>query len=741
MNILMLTSPAPARAGFSTAEKRPPLGVGTLMAILEREGHKVHFDDQYLAPWPIFDSAHFLAKHKIDVVGIYCNTICLQGTLSLVRKLQYLRERGLWKGRIAVGGPHTSYGAESLPEYIDHICIGEGDITFPEMINGLEKQRIAEGKKVEDLDSLPRPAWQHFIYRGYDWSSPWDEGYPMYTLNTSRGCPFACTFCSVKGVWGRTYRFMSAERVIEDIEVMRRYYGMQAAYFREDHFTLDRQRTVNFCEELIRRNIVFPWLCESRADSIDSPEVIELMARAGCKALYIGVESGSQRMLDLLKKHEQVEQFERVIKKARACGIRTYASMIYGVPGETEDDVILTEEFLARANPHYVGRNVFAGLPGSELYDELRASGSYDYEDENGLLYPRGYEDRARRMYGHEYFAVVSKALGTPAPEAPNRVLRSSKTPEVSVIMPACNAAAFAAEAIQSVLAQSFGDFELLLLDDASSDDTWQLFQAQRDPRIYPHRNETGQGMGASLNKLLGLARGRFIARLDPNSLNTRDRLEAQVKLMRDNPAVWVSAGFYSRIDGEEEWQCSVPTADAAIKAGLAFSDTMPNSFIMLNGEAFKKHGILYNEKMTSNPDNELWARLICLHPEVHFANLPTLLGKCRQIVEPAGQARSIRTLVPLFEKFGFAINDPAIALHKYLRFALAPESEVQVGQIFEWALRLRLANANCGFFDPLEFENALTKALSKMLGQNMRFSKIGSKLLSTWVNESKKRA
>ncbi|MDR1125618.1 MAG: glycosyltransferase [Deltaproteobacteria bacterium] len=745
MNVLMLTSPAPARAGFSTSEKRPPLGVGTLIAILERAGHTVQFDDQYLAPWPIFDSPAFLAKHKIEVVGIYCNTICLQGTLSLVRKLQYLREHGLWKGRIAVGGPHTSYGAESLPEYIDHICIGEGDITFPEMINGQEKRRIAVGKKVEDLDSLPMPAWRHFIYRGYNWSSPWDEGYPMYTMNTSRGCPFSCTFCSVKGVWGRTYRFMSAERVMEDVEVMRRYYGMQAAYFREDHFTLDRQRTLGFCEGLLRRGMVFPWLCESRADSIDSPEVIELMAKAGCKALYIGVESGSQRMLDLLKKHEQVEQFERVIKKARACGIRTYASMIYGVPGETEEDVARTEAFLARANPHYVGRNIFAGLPGSELYDELRATGRYDYEDENGLLYPEGYEERARRAYGHEYFAVVSKALGTPAPATPNQVMRAAKTPEVSVIMPAGNAAAFAAEAVQSILGQSFGDFELLLLDDASTDDTWQLFQAQRDPRIYLHRNETRLGVSAGLNKLLGQARGRFIARMDADDLSAPGRLAAQVDFMRRNPDIWVCGGAYTAAEGERKWHCAPPATDAAIKAGLLFDNNLAHPFVMLNGEKFKEHGIRYDEKMTAAQDYELWLRLLRQCPEARFANLARNLGQYRRLPGAVSTARAdekramqFRALMPVFGKLGFSKTDQSLGLHKYLRFSEEVESETGLARVFEWALQLRRANAAHGLFAAAEFDSALTGALAAMLERNKRFAGAGARLFSSWAGAVK---
>ena len=724
MNILMLTSPAPARSGFSTSEKRPPLGVGVLIAILESRGHTVVFDDQYLKPWPIFDNNAFLKKHNIDIVGIYSNTICLQGTLSLVRKLNYLREQRLWGGRIAVGGPHTSYGAEALPPYIDHICIGEGDISFHEMIEGVETRRIVHGKKVEDLDTLPMPAWHHFIYRGYDWSSQWNEGYPMYTMNTSRGCPFSCTFCSVKGVWGQTYRFMSAERIIEDLKIMQRYYGMKATYFREDHFTLNPRRTTEFCEGLIRQKMVFPWLCETRADSVDSPGVLELMAKAGCKALYIGIESGSQRMLDLLEKHERVEQFEFVIKEARRVGMRTYASMIYGVPGETPQDIAETEAFLERTKPDYVGKNLFAGLPGSELYAELRDTCAYDYEDENGLLYPKDYENRTKKFYGNsKYFAVVSNALGTASPAQPNLVVRREKTPLVSVILPIHNGTPFGAEAIQSILAQSLEDFELLILDDASTDDTEQMLEAQRDPRIYLHKNQENLGITQSLNILLGLARGRYIARMDADDLSYPHRLAVQVDFMQKNPAVWVCGGFHSIVRGEQEWNRGVPLTHDEITAAMLFGNKLAHPFVMLNGDAFREHKLLYDKKMKYAQDYELWARIACQYPQARLANVPALLGKYREHPAAISKAKleeqkgfAFRALLQILKKLNLPTNNKNILLQRHLRFREMPESESKKREIVEWAMLLKRSNDEVNLFCKEIFEKNIKEALMHVL-------------------------
>ncbi|MCL1985801.1 MAG: glycosyltransferase [Betaproteobacteria bacterium] len=739
MNVLLLTSPAPRSAAFSTSEKRPPLGVGTLIAVLEQRGHTVFFDDQYLKPWPIFDNAAFVRRHRIDFVGIYSSTICLQGTLSLVRKLQYLRKQGTWGGRIAVGGPHTSYGAESLPEYVDHICIGEGDITLYEFIEGTEKERIVVGKKVTDLDALPMPAWRHFIYRGYNWTSSWNNETPTYTMNTSRGCPFSCAFCSVKGVWGRTYRYMSAERVLEDIVFMSRYYGMRTAYFREDHFTLNVKRMEALCEGLLQRNEKVSWMCESRADSVDRPGVLKLMAKAGCRAIYLGIESGSQRMLDLLKKNETVEQFEYVIAEARRVGIRTYASMIYGVPGETSEDVALTEAFLERTRPDHIGRNVFVGLPGSELYDALRRSGVYDYEDENGLLYPTGYESRARVMYGSEYFNVVSKALGTASPEFPGQIVRSKKKPLISVIMPARNAAAFVAEAVDSILGQTEGNFEYLVLDDASDDDTYDALCSLRDPRIFLHRNKKPLGITPSLNKLLDLAQGDFIARMDADDISLPERFARQVAFMRKHPDIWVCGGPHTYFGAEAERVREVPLEHDEIKSALLFTNPLAHPFVMIRGDRVCKHGIRYDETMTCAQDYELWIRL-ALRYEARFANIPQLVGRYRKHAGATSTSRhaeqlemTVKGRLQAFEALGCANSEKDMEAHKYI-YQLTPiKTREQMVLLFDWAMQLRSANEERGIFCREPFNTKLLERLLSLSESHTQFADVSHKLLAAW--------
>jgi len=420
MNILFLTSASPKKAGFSTSEKRPPLGLGYIISILKNKGHNVYFSDEYLEPTNILDS-DFLQKNKIDFVGIQSNTICYQSTLEMFRKLQKKREKKLWEGKIMVGGPHTSVGFKEIPEYVDYVVIGEGEITVPKIINGEIKERVIYGEKLKELDDLPMPSWEEFIYRPYIWHHSWIDTYPLYTMSTTRGCPFNCSFCSVKAIWNKTYTCMSAERIVNDIQFMIKRYGARGIYFREDNFTLNKKRCVNFCELLIKKNIKIDWICESRADILNDYEYQKLMADAGCKVLYMGIESGSPKMLEFYKKGETIEQFIKAFDISHKVGIKTYASFVDGFPTETKEDRKLTEKLIQEIKPDYIGRNIYLGLPGSELYDFIKKNNLYEYEDEQHILYPIGFKENVKKYYGdNPYFNVYGTNASEKIPEQYN---------------------------------------------------------------------------------------------------------------------------------------------------------------------------------------------------------------------------------------------------------------------------------------------------------------------------------
>ncbi|MEW6380720.1 MAG: radical SAM protein [bacterium] len=397
-NILLMTSPAPKFSPFSTKEKKPPLGLGFLMAVLKKDGHVIHFSDEYLRRSNSIES-DYLQKNNIDYVGIYSNTVCFSETVKLLDKIQKLRIEKKWKGKLIVGGPHPSLMPHDFPDYVDHIVIGEGEKKIINIVEEQEKDRILYGERIEDLDSLPRPAWEEFIKLPYNWTDNFVNSHSVFTLNTSRGCPFGCKFCSVKGIWGKTYRTMSPARVFEDMIFLKKNYNAKCIYFREDNFTLNKKRIIELCNLLIKNNQKIDWLCETRADSLQDFEYVDLMARSGCKVFYIGVESGSQRMLDFVKKGETIQQFINAFDNARRAGIKTYASFIFGLPTETNEDIKLTKQLIKRIKPDFVGKNVFVGLPGSELYQYAKDHKMYEYEDEKGLLFLKGHNSRVNKYY------------------------------------------------------------------------------------------------------------------------------------------------------------------------------------------------------------------------------------------------------------------------------------------------------------------------------------------------------
>ncbi|MGA1794515.1 MAG: B12-binding domain-containing radical SAM protein [bacterium] len=410
-NILFMTSAAPKISPFSTSEKRPPLGLGFLMAIVEEAGHTIFFSDEYLKPSRIIENG-FLQKNNIDCVGIYTNTICFNGAMEALRKLQELRRRGKWDGKVMVGGPHASIRPEDFVDYSDYIVIGEGEKVVLDIIEENVANKILQGEKIEDLDSLPRPAWDKFVRLPYDWGDKWVNSYPIFTLNTSRGCPFNCKFCSVKGIWGKDYRSMSAKRIYNDILHLKENYRAECIYFREDNFTLNRERIVALCNMLIKNYIDVDWICETRADSLVDSKFVSLMAKAGCRAFYIGVESGSQRMLDFMKKGITTEQIIKAFENAHRANIKTYASLIYGVPTETKKDIELTNKLIKKIKPDFIGKNVFVGLPGSELYEYVKKNRLYEYQDEKGLLFLKGHNARVNKYYKfNPYFKIPSRVV------------------------------------------------------------------------------------------------------------------------------------------------------------------------------------------------------------------------------------------------------------------------------------------------------------------------------------------
>ncbi len=400
MRILFTTSAAPEKSPFFTDEKRPPLGVGSLISICRKEGHKVFFIDNYLKKTSFIEEG-FLQENNVDIIGIYVNTICFNDSINMMEKIEVLRQKGLWKGKIAVGGPHTSVLPETIPKYVDFVVQGEGETAVIDILEGRTSKRLIRKERIKDLDLLPFQPWDIFTALDYDFSCKWLDEEPVFTLNTSRGCSFNCGFCSVDSIWGRQYSYYSPDRIIEEIKYLAARYGARGIYFREDNFTLNHNRTVSFCEKLINEKLDISWACETRVDNL-TEEHIGLMSRAGCKAFYLGVESGSERILSMLGKKITVDDIKRVIDASNKHGIRTYCSLLAGVPGENFEDYIKTKSLMEELKPFTYGFNIFVGIPFSNLYYYYLENEVYEHIDDFGLIYPPGFDVKSWFFYGKD---------------------------------------------------------------------------------------------------------------------------------------------------------------------------------------------------------------------------------------------------------------------------------------------------------------------------------------------------
>lgn len=342
-----------AQGGFNNGERRPPVGVLSMLAHLRQRRHNVVLVDRFMDPtwWPQQDT-----MRKASVIGVYCST---PNALDARWIMQSARQSG-FRGLIAAGGPHAILWPDEVRSWgADLVCTGEADYAISRIV---EDGVIPDmPKRIEQLDTIPYPAYdtliQQRILGKYNLKWPFGNEGGIFSLNTSRGCPFGCAFCDVNTIWGNKYHAQGVQRVMLDVEESLRL-GAKGVYFREDNFCCDEFRLSQICEALIGKYGVkkFPWACEIRADKGCKSDLVLRMAQAGCKGFYVGAESGSDRVLKSMNKGITVKQLEQTCQNAAANKVCVALSMIDNFPGEKDDDRVQTAEFLKRIKVRHVWR-------------------------------------------------------------------------------------------------------------------------------------------------------------------------------------------------------------------------------------------------------------------------------------------------------------------------------------------------------------------------------------------------
>ncbi len=388
MNIekVVLVSPA-GRA----KTPRPPLGLMYIASSLEKSGYPTDIID--LKGLENKEITHQKIINEViqknpKVIGISC---MLSEDTDVKDMCKVFKEK-LDNPIIVVGSTQTTFNPQLFLNWgniIDYVITGEGELSFPKLLDALKDNKDVskvngvaymkdgemhktEAEFIKNLDEVPFPAWDKVNMKFYTKPTFYAiRGMPVssFFVITSRGCNFRCTFCVNKNLYHRTVRARSAENVVEEIETLVKKYKVDAIYFYDDTFTLYKKNTLKICEEIKRRKLKFLWGCESRVDKIDEP-LLKTMKDAGCVQIDFGVESGSQKVLDTIKKDCTVDQIRKAYALCRKVGIRTLANLMINHPGETEKDVEKTIELAKEIKSNLYLINVASPYPGSEIYEQ-----------------------------------------------------------------------------------------------------------------------------------------------------------------------------------------------------------------------------------------------------------------------------------------------------------------------------------------------------------------------------------
>ena len=359
----------------------PPMGLMSLAAYLRHHGFDVGIQDFQLQP----RAARDFDFSPYTLVGIGSDTTRFAAAQAIARRA---KQTGAF---VVMGGPHPGYVAdETLASGdVDAVAIGEGEATLLELVRAVEAGRPVEGLGgtavrrdgriivgpprpfIESLDDLPLPARDLVPFDRYRTTQIGER--PVTQIVTSRGCSHDCHFCSSSRFWGRKLRFRSIESVIAEIGEIYDRYGFRAVAFVDDNFAARPDRVVAISEAILSRNWDLWWWCFARADNlVRHPEMVEIMARSGCRTVYVGVESANEQSLLDYGKRSDCETVREAFALLKRHGIEICASYILGGLAEDHASTEATIELARQLDSNVAQFSILTPYPGTRLFEQLQ---------------------------------------------------------------------------------------------------------------------------------------------------------------------------------------------------------------------------------------------------------------------------------------------------------------------------------------------------------------------------------
>jgi anaerobic magnesium-protoporphyrin IX monomethyl ester cyclase len=398
----------------------PPLGLLYLSAFLKRAGFAVEVFD---STFEEFDSlARKFAAAPGGVVGIYTNLMTRRNVLRIVRAARLAH----WT--VVLGGPESAnYVDEYLEAGAQVIVTGEGEVTLAELLNALPRHgvhrlqaiaglafrdetgavvRTGARARVPDIDTLPFPDREAIDHDRYlrAWKS--HHGASSINLITARGCAYRCDWCS-HAVYGHSHRRRSPANVADEMQWIIERYDPDQVWYADDVFTISHPWLARYTDELRRRGIHRPFETITRADRLQNEDAAALLRELGCFRIWIGSESGSQKILDAMQRGVKVDQVRRSCRLARAHGIQVGMFLMWGYEGEEIDDIAATVEHVKQSNPDVFFTTVSYPIKGTGYFEKVR----------DKVELPLSWQDASDRDYvvagrpGKDYYKLADQWL------------------------------------------------------------------------------------------------------------------------------------------------------------------------------------------------------------------------------------------------------------------------------------------------------------------------------------------